>query len=126
MTDPVRETAALWPLVYAPTAAGLAILDQSQPGEWDVMVIDAVDVGRAVEANYLAELPADQLPTADFFPELVMADNNTVAENRRRFMRAPEKDGVKCVFGGITDVTECSRAGGQCAPCFPLMSTNCW
>ena len=63
---------------YEGTAAGLAILDQSQPGDWDVMVIDAVDVGRAVEANYLAELPADQLPTADFFPELVMAANNTV------------------------------------------------
>ena len=63
---------------YEGTAAGLAILDQSQPGEWDVLVIDAVDVGRAVEAGHLAELPADQLPTADFFPELVMAENNTV------------------------------------------------
>jgi spermidine/putrescine transport system substrate-binding protein len=35
-------------------------------------------VHRAVEAGKLAELPADKLPTADFFPELVMADNNTV------------------------------------------------
>ncbi len=63
---------------YEGTAAGLAILDQSQPGDWDVMVIDAVDVGRAVEAGKLAELPADQLPTADFFPELVMEANNRV------------------------------------------------
>jgi spermidine/putrescine transport system substrate-binding protein len=63
---------------YEGTAAGLAILDQSQPGDWDVMVIDAVDVGRAVEAGRLAEIPADALPTADFFPELVMAANNTV------------------------------------------------
>lgn len=63
---------------YEGTAAGLAILDQSRPGDWDVLVIDAVDVGRAVEAGHLAELPADQLPTADFFPELVMAENNTV------------------------------------------------
>lgn len=62
---------------YEGTAAGLAILDQSQPGDWDVLVIDAVDVGRAVDAGLMAELPADQLPTADFFPELVMADNNT-------------------------------------------------
>jgi spermidine/putrescine transport system substrate-binding protein len=60
------------------TAAGLAILDQSQPGDWDVMVIDSVDVHRAVEAGKLAELPADKLPTADFFPDLVMATNNTV------------------------------------------------
>jgi spermidine/putrescine transport system substrate-binding protein len=63
---------------YEGTAAGLAILDQSQPGDWDVLVIDAVDVGRAVEAGHLAELAADALPTADFFPELVMAENNTV------------------------------------------------
>lgn len=62
---------------YEGTAAGLAILDQSQPGDWDVLVIDAVDVGRAVDLGLLAPLPADQLPTASFFPELVMADNNT-------------------------------------------------
>ena len=62
---------------YEGTAAGLAILDQSQPGDWDVMVIDAVDVGRAVDLNLLAPLPADKLATADFFPELVMAANNT-------------------------------------------------
>ena len=63
---------------YEGTAAGLAILDQSQPGDWDVMVIDSVDVPRAVAAGKLAELPADRLPTADFFPELVMAANNVV------------------------------------------------
>ena len=64
---------------YEGTAAGMAILDQSKPGDWDVLVIDAVDVHRAVEAGKLAEMPAAQLPTADFFPELVMAANNTVA-----------------------------------------------
>ena len=63
---------------YEGTAAGLTILDQSQPGDWDVLVIDAVDVHRAVEAGHLAELPADKLATGDFFPELVMAENNTV------------------------------------------------
>ncbi len=62
---------------YEGTGAGLAILDQSQPGDWDVLVIDAVDVGRAVDLGLMAELPADALPTGDFFPELVMADNNT-------------------------------------------------
>lgn len=62
---------------YEGTAAGLTILEQSQPGDWDVMVVDAVDVGRAVDAGLLAELPADKLATADFFPELVMAEANT-------------------------------------------------
>lgn len=63
---------------YEGTAAGLAILDQSRPGDWDVLVIDAVDVHRAVERGLLAELPADELPTADFFPDLVMEDLNTL------------------------------------------------
>lgn len=58
------------------TAAGLTILDQSQPGDWDVLVIDTVDVRRAVEAGHLAEIPGDALATGDFFPELVMAENN--------------------------------------------------
>lgn len=61
---------------YEGTASGLAILDQSAPGDWDVLVIDGVDVGRAVDRGLLAPLPADQLPTADFFPQVVMAENN--------------------------------------------------
>ena len=61
---------------YEGTAAGLAILEQSQPGDWDVMVIDGVDVGRAVDAGLLAEIPADALHTGDFFPEVVMAAQN--------------------------------------------------
>ena len=31
---------------YEVTAAGMAVLDQSQPGDWDMMVIDAVAVHR--------------------------------------------------------------------------------
>ncbi|WP_435258537.1 extracellular solute-binding protein [Thioclava sp. FR2] len=63
---------------YEGTAAGLTILEQSQPGDWDVLVIDAVDLARAVEGGFMAEMPADQLPTGDFFPEVVMADNNVI------------------------------------------------
>ena len=62
---------------YEGTGAALAVLEQSRPGDWDVLVIDGIDVFRAVEAGILAELPADQLPTGDFFPEIVMAENNT-------------------------------------------------
>lgn len=63
---------------YEGTAAGLTLLEQSQPGDWDVMVIDAVDVGRAVESGFLAPLPADQLPTGDFFPEVVLDSHTTI------------------------------------------------
>ena len=45
---------------YEGTAAGLAILDQSQPGDWDVLVIDAVDVPRAIDMDILGEMPADK------------------------------------------------------------------
>jgi spermidine/putrescine transport system substrate-binding protein len=61
---------------YEGTAAGLAILDQSRPGDWDVMVIDTVDVGRAVDQGLLAVLPAGEMGTETFFPDLLMADSN--------------------------------------------------
>lgn len=60
---------------YEGTAAGLAILDQSRPGDWDVMVIDSVDVGRAIDQNLLAPLP-ENISTNSFYPDLVMADSN--------------------------------------------------
>ena len=63
---------------YEGTGAALALLEQSRPGDWDVLVIDGIDVFRAVEAGILAPLAVDGLPTADFFPEVVMAENNSV------------------------------------------------
>lgn len=62
---------------YEGTGAAFSIIDQSRPGDWDVFVIDGVDVPRAVEAGILSEIPAGKLNTADFFPEVVMAANNT-------------------------------------------------
>ncbi len=62
---------------YEGTGTALSIIEQSQPGDWDVFVVDGIDVPRVVEAGILAPLPADELPTADLFPELVMAKNHT-------------------------------------------------
>ncbi|MBP2446821.1 ABC transporter substrate-binding protein [Rhizobium leguminosarum] len=62
---------------YEGTGTALSIIDQSRPGDWDVLVIDGVDVQRAVDKNILAEIPADALPTADIFPEVRMPANNT-------------------------------------------------
>ena len=62
---------------YEGTGAALAILEQSRPGDWDVLVIDGIDVFRAVEAGILAPLPEDELPEDDFFPEVVMKENNS-------------------------------------------------
>jgi spermidine/putrescine transport system substrate-binding protein len=62
---------------YEGTGTALSIIEQSQPGDWDVFVVDGVDVPRIVEAGLLAPLPADALPTADLFPELVMPGNHS-------------------------------------------------
>ena len=63
---------------YEGTAAGLTLLEQSRPGDWDVMVIDAVDVARAVERGLLAPLPDGAVPTGDFFPEVVLDSHTTI------------------------------------------------
>jgi len=62
---------------YEGTGTALSIVSQSRPGDWDVFVVDGVDVPRAVEAGILAEIPVGSVSTADFFPEVVMRENNT-------------------------------------------------
>ena len=59
---------------YEGTGTALAIIEQSQPGDWDVFVIDGVDGPRVAEAGLLAELPADQLPLGDVFEQVQMRD----------------------------------------------------
>jgi spermidine/putrescine transport system substrate-binding protein len=61
---------------YEGTGAALSLIEQSQPGDWDVLVIDAVDVGRALDLDLLAPLPAEALPIDDIFPEVRMEANN--------------------------------------------------
>jgi spermidine/putrescine transport system substrate-binding protein len=67
---------------YEGTGAGLAIVDQSQPGDWDVMVIDSIDVRRGVERKLFEPLPEDQLPFADMFPQ-VRLDQATKFDGKR-------------------------------------------
>ena len=59
---------------YEGTGSALAIIEQSQPGDWDVFVVDGVDVPRVIEAGLLAELPQDALPLDDIFPTVQMRD----------------------------------------------------
>jgi spermidine/putrescine transport system substrate-binding protein len=56
---------------YQETGAALAILEQSQPGDWDVIVVDSVDVlPKMVARGLLAELPDSEMPWDDIFPQL--------------------------------------------------------
>ncbi len=67
--------------VYEGTGAGLSILDQSQPGDWDVMVIDSIDVQRIAKDRFLP-LADDSLPLAGQFPEVRMDDILVLDGNR--------------------------------------------
>ena len=66
---------------YEGTGAGLAIVEQSQPGDWDVMVIDSIDVRRAVERPVRAAARGE-LPIEDMYPE-VRLDQFTTADGKR-------------------------------------------
>jgi spermidine/putrescine transport system substrate-binding protein len=61
---------------FQETGAALAILEQSQPGDWDVFVVDSVDVARVAQRGLLDPLPEDQMPWADVFKELHRTDLN--------------------------------------------------
>lgn len=63
---------------YEGTGAGLAIIDQSQPGDWDVLVIDGIDVPRAVEKGILAPLNTADLPYATLFPEVELPETQVI------------------------------------------------
>ncbi len=63
---------------YEGTGTALSLIEQSQPGDWDVFVVDGVDVPRVVEAGILAPLPEDSLPTADLFPGIEMPERHTI------------------------------------------------
>lgn len=64
------------------TGAGFAIVEQSQSGDWDVMVIDSIDVPRGVAKGLFEPMAEDQLPLADIFPEVAL-DNKTKVDGKR-------------------------------------------
>jgi spermidine/putrescine transport system substrate-binding protein len=67
---------------YEGSGTGLALVEQSQPGDWDLMVIDSVDVRRGVEKNMFEPLPEEVLPLADIYPEVLM-DSYTKFDGKR-------------------------------------------
>jgi spermidine/putrescine transport system substrate-binding protein len=79
---------------YEGTGVGLGILEQSQPGEWDVFVVDSVDVPRVAEAGWLAELNPDDFPWDDFFPQVGLNDIHYVDN---KLYAVPEKFGYNVI-----------------------------
>lgn len=66
---------------YERTGTALSIIEQSQPGDWDVLVVDGIDVPRVVDAGILGELPDDVAPDT-IFPEVAM-DELQVRDGKR-------------------------------------------
>ncbi len=93
---------------YEGTGAALALLEQSQPVDWDVMVVDSTDVRRVTARGLLAALdPADfpiaDIPQAVWAPELHEIDGtlravpekfgyNGIAYDKNVFSDAQAKD----------------------------------
>lgn len=60
------------------TGAALSILEQSQPGDWDVLIIDGVDVANLANQGLLASVPEEVIPLDDMFPEVILEDQHKI------------------------------------------------
>ena len=57
-------------LVALRTKVALDVIDKSQPGEWDVFVVDSIDVRRVVKRGLLSPLNEKDFPWEDIFPDI--------------------------------------------------------
>jgi spermidine/putrescine transport system substrate-binding protein len=83
------------------TAAALAVLGQSKPGDWDVLVVDETDTGRLAQMNLLAPLDAKDFPFADIPAEI--ADPKLTSYEGKLYT-VPEKFGYNTVAYNKTAV----------------------
>ncbi len=86
---------------YEGTGVGLGILEQSRPGDWDVFVVDSVDVPRVAEAGWLAELNRDDYPWDQFFAEVQLPE---IHEIDGTLFAVPEKFGYNTVAFNAANV----------------------
>ena len=63
---------------FGTTGEALAVLQQSKPGDWDVLVLDTVDIRRLQKEGFLGEMNAADYPMADIFPEVQVAEFNVI------------------------------------------------
>jgi len=79
---------------YEGTGSAIALLEQSRPGDWDVFVVDSVDVPNVVAQGLLAELPDSEMPWGDIFPELHQKQLHT---KDGKLYAVPEKFGYNAL-----------------------------
>ncbi len=102
---------------YDRTGSALAILEQSQPGDWDVFVVDSVRVPSLAAAGLLAGLKEAEYPWNDIFagvrqPELHYLDGQPYA--------VPEKFGYNGIAfsAGRVEPADISRLSALWDPRF--------
>lgn len=93
---------------YEGTGTGLSIIDQSQPGDWDVFMVDATDVPRIVEKGIFAELPETVAPWTDMYSEMT---NSPFARVNGKLYAVPEKFGYygACFDKNKVDLADAKR-----------------
>jgi spermidine/putrescine transport system substrate-binding protein len=93
---------------YEGTGTGLSIIAQSQPGDWDVFMVDATDVPRIVEQGIFLELPEETAPWSDMFPQFGTAP---FAHLHNKLYAVPEKFGYYgvCFNKNKVDAADASR-----------------
>lgn len=88
---------------YEGTGTALALLEQSQPGDWDVFVVDSTDVKRVSARGLLAELNPADFPLADI-PDAVEAPELHQVDGIWRAV--PEKFGYNAIAFDKEKVSE--------------------
>ncbi len=76
------------------TGTAMAIIEQSQPGDWDVMALDMTDVKRFVELGLFAPLNENDYPWKDMWPEIRMPEAHVFDE---KLYGVPEKFGYNWI-----------------------------
>jgi spermidine/putrescine transport system substrate-binding protein len=93
---------------YEGTGTALSILEQSAPGDWDVLVVDAPDVPQVASLGILSELGEDIAPWDDIFPRL---SNAPWAKIDGKIYAVPEKFGYYgfCYNKDVVDPEDAKR-----------------
>jgi len=81
-------------LVALRTKVALDLIDKSQPGDWDVFVVDSIDVRRVVKRGLLAPLNEKDFPLEDIFPEIRTPELHNVDG---KLYAVPEKFGYNTI-----------------------------
>jgi spermidine/putrescine transport system substrate-binding protein len=80
--------------VYELTGAAISMIDQSQPGDWDVFIVDSADVLRFADQGKLEPLNKADFPYADLFAGTELTH---LHEKDGKLWGVPEKFGFNTV-----------------------------